>query len=788
MEDAPTSGESTAPAIPESVSLSQTATTKQSRKKMILGSLTGIAALFIIAGTSYYFLRGGKQDMAGNVPIPTLALDTVDINKPSFFSAQLIGSQNGVEVHYFDGDEATSGFTALADKHNLFNCPAEMAADLSVNVAHGDTKSFRENRSWGYEYSGNESANKAAGKTGLELFDGRFWLSNGELDVIGDEYGYLNTEKMILSGGKRYYIMSSVDLRVSCMDSDDDHLNDGREDLNGNGAYDSGTDETDRNDADTDDDGLTDWIEICDSGDLIMDPNNIDTDGDGLQDGTEVGAVTEANPFDGNVLVGSDTSIPPFVQDEDPGTTTDPTNSDTDGGGLLDGEEDLNFNGKVDEGETDPNDPSDDLVDSTCGDGIVEGAEQCDDNGAEHGDGCSDVCQVEEGWECDDEPSTCTPLIPTLGSGSSVGSLFVVQDNVPTRSRQLLAGELSDAVLRLELRAEGEPIDVMRLVFTNSSPYTTLELTDSISRLHLYRDGESTAFAYATVGNCIGITGIPENSFCAVMESQQLVVEDNGGGSVDVLVRPEIKSDEFGAENTAKGAIRLIFDASLSATVQARGSDSSEVLQENNGDPNATSIVGNPNNIVFAKIASIEDVNPDVNGSNVPVGLNKTIAEFKFTAANNNNTMNGRNKASINGIVFNVASSNVEFTADSFDLFNKNNPTQEISCTSTSLEDSFLVECNSTDNTAVDLEMDSGDSITLVLEADITNNQVNFAQGSSLQVAINDFSDRMKTTFGIASGQSHIIWSDSANDPFPVHFQWIEYGETSISSTSYQMN
>jgi len=44
----------------------------------------------------------------------------------------------------------------------------------------------------------------------------------------------------------------------------------------------------------------------------------------------------------------------------------------------------------------------------TCGDGFVEGAEQCDDGGTAPGDGCDASCHVEAAWECVDEPSVCT--------------------------------------------------------------------------------------------------------------------------------------------------------------------------------------------------------------------------------------------------------------------------------------------------------------------------------------------------------------------------------------------
>ena len=43
-----------------------------------------------------------------------------------------------------------------------------------------------------------------------------------------------------------------------------------------------------------------------------------------------------------------------FQPDTDPATTTDPLNPDTDGGGVLDGNEDIDMDGFVDAGEIDP--------------------------------------------------------------------------------------------------------------------------------------------------------------------------------------------------------------------------------------------------------------------------------------------------------------------------------------------------------------------------------------------------------------------------------------------------
>jgi hypothetical protein len=111
-------------------------------------------------------------------------------------------------------------------------------------------------------------------------------------------------------------------------DSDDDGLIDGFEDENGNGKKDgeigvTGTPGTGETDA-----------------------ANPDSDGDGIQDGTELG-LTEPK--------GTGTDIALFQPDLDPDTTTDPRDTDTDDGGVRDGDEDLNFNGYQDPGEIDPN-------------------------------------------------------------------------------------------------------------------------------------------------------------------------------------------------------------------------------------------------------------------------------------------------------------------------------------------------------------------------------------------------------------------------------------------------
>ena len=234
-------------------------------------------------------------------------------------------------------------------------------------------------------------------------------------------------------------------------DSDDDGTDDGVEDPNSNGTVDAGessatdpctptvdhilcsTGDTDGDgianaeeeelgtdplDADTDDDGLTDGIEVngetgtdpldpdtdndglCDGpgdgpaegepcegggngedadGDGVVDdgetdPTDVDTDDDGLVDFNErmdletdpVNTDSDGDGIQDGTELGltdedasDDTNLTTFVPDDDPATTTDPTDVDTDDDGVGDGEEDVNHNGRVDEDEFDPLDPDD---------------------------------------------------------------------------------------------------------------------------------------------------------------------------------------------------------------------------------------------------------------------------------------------------------------------------------------------------------------------------------------------------------------------------------------------
>jgi len=131
------------------------------------------------------------------------------------------------------------------------------------------------------------------------------------------------------------------------------------DDLDGDGLSNADEDAagTDPRDADSDDDGVldgdeADWSADSD-GDTLINALDPDSDDDGLLDGTEAGVTTDEFGPDTDAAAGH------FVADLDPNSTTDPTQADSDGDGVDDGEEDLNHDGALDDGESDPSDGED---------------------------------------------------------------------------------------------------------------------------------------------------------------------------------------------------------------------------------------------------------------------------------------------------------------------------------------------------------------------------------------------------------------------------------------------
>ena len=161
---------------------------------------------------------------------------------------------------------------------------------------------------------------------------------------------------------------------------------------------------TDPRDADSDDDGLCDGCEpnwaLDTDGDGLVNALDPDSDGDGLADGTEAGRTV---PVPG----GTDVGRGAFLPDRDPATTTGVLQADSDYGGVRDGAEDVSHDGAVDQGETDPKDPFDEVAlegcapsDSDC-DGLPDAEERhggSDPNDADSDDDGLPDGEEDDGW------------------------------------------------------------------------------------------------------------------------------------------------------------------------------------------------------------------------------------------------------------------------------------------------------------------------------------------------------------------------------------------------------
>jgi hypothetical protein len=103
-------------------------------------------------------------------------------------------------------------------------------------------------------------------------------------------------------------------------------------------------------DTDLDDDGVPNALEApADTdGDGLPDQLDPDSDNDGLLDGTEMGLRLQ------DLSPDTDLTARVFVADIHPASQTNPRSADTDADGVRDGAEDLNHNGAVDAGESDP--------------------------------------------------------------------------------------------------------------------------------------------------------------------------------------------------------------------------------------------------------------------------------------------------------------------------------------------------------------------------------------------------------------------------------------------------
>ena len=363
---------------------------------------------------------------------------------------------------------------------------------------------------------------------------------------------------------------------------------------------------------------------------------------------------------------------------------------------------------------------------------------------------------------------TQTSRMITLGT---VGSLYVSKDSSGISSHQLLLGEKSQDVLRLEFFAQDEDIEVTKVGIGGG--------TSSIDHLELYYEGASSSFATARQSTC---TTVASGLFCA---DTAFIVKKND--TVDVIVRTVVKSDASGG--TSGETVTFVLSAAIAGNVavEARGASSQVELIQNDGDSTAAgevfigrsnagsnnAIEGPTHDLVGAKFASISNSHIDGDDSPVPSGLS-TIGQFTFRAEQNSNSMLGNNAINFRTLVFKISATNISFVDGSIGIFNPSNSGTVHSCSNSGTTGNITVTCSSLTSSVIATGISEGDSLEIAVQGNISDPQV--SNGNSvLQVQL--------SSLGSRSSLGTIVWDD---DVFP--FEWVDLGVSKVSSTLYRSN
>lgn len=265
--------------------------------------------------------------------------------------ADLSGAESFVISLDLDGDSVDSDFDVNTVDVLIGVSITGSLADLGVYLASASYTPFNPASGFGSELDNDVElfASPSSANRDLEFLVRDFQAINVTgVDEVSDAPVIQIFSGSTADGGigEDYMPNPGEGQSYNLVDGDEDGLADWEEEGLG----------TDPTDADTDDDDLIDGTEV--NGENATDPLNEDSDDDGcLLDGDEDknhnGALDagETDPNDADTD-GDGLSDCTEVSGENP---TDPLDTDSDDDTFLDGAEDANHNGAIDEGETDPN-------------------------------------------------------------------------------------------------------------------------------------------------------------------------------------------------------------------------------------------------------------------------------------------------------------------------------------------------------------------------------------------------------------------------------------------------
>jgi hypothetical protein len=383
---------------------------------------------------------------------------------------------------------------------------------------------------------------------------------------------------------------------------------------------------------------------------------------------------------------------------------------------------------------------------------------------------------------CPNDVSVCFIRVNTRTSNDIAiqerGSLYVTMDSAPVRSQQVLGGAISGPLLRLQLRADGEDIDVKNLRFDGG--------TSSIDALLLFQVAPGTtidtqktqAFAQATTGQC---STQSSTRFCANLSLNMLRIGANQERTV--VVAAKMKDEQSGAISGQPFALTVSAATDSTHAVDARGVASLSDLAQNDGNalangevfigtavPGSSSAITGPmHDTVLAKISGIANaLQTDVVG--IP-SSRATIGGFQVSTSPHTNTFHGTNDVVLSSLHFVVQAQNVEIDPASYRLFNPENPAVWVSCSASQTTGSVSVQCNGIATSSIQYRIGQGQKATYMLEATITSSQL--APGdSSLNVSMSPLGQRGTT--------NAVSWSDDVTT-----LSWVDIEILRVQSTYF---
>lgn len=328
--------------------------------------------------------------------------------------------------------------------------------------------------------------------------------------------------------------------------------------------------------------------------------------------------------------------------------------------------------------------------------------------------------------------STPSKFLTIIPHGS-----VAIEEDLPSRPRQVLAGAQSEELLRFSITAQDETADPYRFQFLVTGPGA-----ESIDRFNVYRIGETTPFTTAT----IAATGADDVSpsgktFTARMQLQQCLVEENTEGVF--IVRAVMKSDEQGA------IAGQTFEVSIPATtgVLVRGLTSSSTLQSG---PDVA--ISSPvETVVTAKVTNFTNANPTTDNSNVPTGIDG-VGQWTVSTATHVNSLGGFDRVVLDTFVVDLALTNVAVDPAGFYFYNKADSSQKVLATSVvATATGYHITFANISTSVVDSRISSGGSATFVLQVNVTNSKIG-VQTSRMQAVVDTntigwlIQDAVKTT------------------------------------------